>query len=282
MYNQFKYGREGDAYMVLVDKDIMSRMTGNEPLISNFNEDNLGAISYDLTLECILVGNDEFSSYELAPGGFLFIKAREHLAMPLDLIGRIEEKNSRMRMGLVVTGPTYQPGHKTAIFLRIHNISNNIITLRKGTSIAQIVFEKLNDIPDTPYHQNSQASYNNEFVYSEYGNYETEYKKDIKEMERIKENLEEKETQIYGNILTFVGILMGIFSIVTLNLEAFASADLSSRFILIMNLSITLAIELLMSIIIIFINKKVSAGKIATCIIVILSTIALIFGAMMF
>lgn len=268
--------------MVLVDKDIMSRMTENEPLISNFNEDNLGAISYDLTLECILVGNDEFSSYELAPGGFLFIKAREHLAMPLDLIGRIEEKNSRMRMGLVVTGPTYQPGHKTAIFLRIHNISNNIITLRKGTSIAQIVFEKLNDIPDTPYHQNSQASYNNEFVYSEYGNYETEYKKDIKEMERIKENLEEKETQIYGNILTFVGILMGIFSIVTLNLEAFASADLSSRFILIMNLSITLAIELLMSIIIIFINKKVSAGKIATCIIVILSTIALIFGAMMF
>ena len=282
MYNQFKYGREGDAYMVLVDKDIMSRMTENEPLISNFNEDNLGAISYDLTLECILVGNDEFSSYELAPGGFLFIKAREHLAMPLDLIGRIEEKNSRMRMGLVVTGPTYQPGHKTGIFLRIHNISNNIITLRKGTSIAQIVFEKLNDIPDTPYHQNSQASYNNEFVYSEYGNYETEYKKDIKEMERIKENLEEKETQIYGNILTFVGILMGIFSIVTLNLEAFASADLSSRFILIMNLSITLAIELLMSIIIIFINKKVSAGKIATCIIVILSTIALIFGAMMF
>lgn len=267
--------------MVLVDKEIRNRVAGNEPLISNFNEDNLGAISYDLTLEAILIGNEEFSSYELSPGSFLFIRTKEHLAMPNDLIGRIEEKNSRMRMGLVVSGPTYQPGHKTAVFLRIQNISNNIITIRKGTTIAQIVFETLSTVPDTPYDQNSQASYNNEFTYSEYGNYDAEYKADIKKFEQIKENLEEKETQIYGNILTFVGILMGIFSIVTLNLEAFASTDLTANFILVMNLSITLAIELLMSIIIIFINKKVSKGKIFTCIITILVTIGLIIGAMM-
>lgn len=266
--------------MVLVDREIRTRITANEPLISNFNEDNLGAISYDLTLESILVGDEEYSSYELSPGGFVYIKTKEHLNMPTDLIGRIEEKNSRMRMGLIVSGPTYQPGHKTAIFLRVQNISNNIITLRKGTSIAQIVFETLSSTPDTPYNQNSQASFNNEFHYNEYGNYESEYKADIKKMEHIKENLEEKETQIYGNVLTFVGILMGIFSIVTLNLEAFVSADISTNFIIVMNLSITLAIELLMSIILIFINRKITRGKIITCIITILVTIALIFGAM--
>lgn len=107
--------------MVLVDKEIKSRSTTNQPLISNFTEHNLGSISYDLTLDSILLEDKEYSSHELAPGGFLYIKTKEQLAMSNDLIGRIEEKNSRMRMGLVVSGPTYQPGHKTAIFLRVQN-----------------------------------------------------------------------------------------------------------------------------------------------------------------
>ena len=79
------------------------------------------------------------------------------------------------------------------------------------------------------------------------------------------ENLDEKETQIYGNVLTFMGILMGIFSIVTLNLEAFAKAKITINYIIVMNLSITLAIEFLMSIILIFINKKISKHKVIAC-----------------
>lgn len=79
------------------------------------------------------------------------------------------------------------------------------------------------------------------------------------------ENLDDKETQIYGNVLTFMGILMGIFSIVTLNLEAFAKAKITINYIIVMNLSITLAIEFLMSIILIFINKKISKHKVIAC-----------------
>lgn len=266
--------------MILVDKEIRNRINGAEPLISDFNDDNLGPISYDLTLDSILLGENEISSHELEPGGFVYVKAKETLAMPNDLIGRIEEKNSRMRMGLIVSGPTYQPGHKTALFLRVQNISSNSITLRKGTKIAQIVFEKLSEEPDTPYNQDTRASYNNEFQYSEFGHYESEYKADIKKIERIKENLEEKETQIYGNVLTFMGILMGIFSIVTLNLEAFAKANITTNYIIVMNLSITLAIELLMSIILIFINKNINKGKIIACISSIVVTIILIIFAM--
>lgn len=251
--------------MILVDKEIRNLINATEPLISEFTEDNLGAISYDLTLDSILLGENERSSYELAPGGFVYVKAKEKLAMPNDLIGRIEEKNSRMRMGLVVSGPTYQPGHKTAVFLRVQNISDNDITLRKGTKIAQIVFETLSVEPDTPYSQDTRASYNNEFVYSEYGSYRSEYEADIKKIERVKENLEEKETQIYGNVLTFMGILMGIFSIVTLNLEAFAATDITPKFIMVMNLTITFAIGLLMSIILIFVNKSISKNKIIGC-----------------
>lgn len=269
--------------MILIDKNIKDRcIKANKkkdftPLIENFSMDKLGAISYDLSIDSILTGDPgEKTSYSLPPGGFVYIRAKEKLSMPSDLIGRIEEKNSRMRMGLVVSGPTYQPGHKTAIFLRVQNISNNIIQLRKDTEIAQIVFETLDDRPEKLYGGNPGDSFQNEFDYRGYGAYKNEYNGDIQKLSKIKENIEDKETQIYANVLTFMGILMGIFSIITLNLEAFAQAQITTNFILSMNMTIAFSIELLMSIILIFVNKNVSKKKIITCVGVIIVTFLLL------
>lgn len=270
--------------MILVDKNIKDRCLKNNnqqnfmPLITDFSIDKLGAISYDLSIESILTGEnrEENSSFSLAPGAFVYIRTKEKLNMPNDLIGRIEEKNSRMRMGLIVSGPTYQPGHKTAIFLRVQNISNNTIQLRKDTEIAQIVFETLGDEPNKPYGADNDDSFQNEFDYRGYGAYENEYNKDIQKLSKIKESIEDKETQIYGNVLTFMGILMGIFSIITLNLEAFAQKQITTGFILAMNLTIAFSIELLMSIILLFINKNVSKKKVIMCLCILLSTFVLL------
>lgn len=270
--------------MILVDKNIKDRCLANNnqsnfvPLITDFSVDKLGAVSYDLSIESILVGEEqeEKTSFSLAPGAFVYIRSREKLNMPNDLIGRIEEKNSRMRMGLIVSGPTYQPGHKTSVFLRVQNISNNSIQLRKDTEIAQIVFETLDDEPNKPYGANNDDSFQNEFNYRGYGAYESEYNGDIQKLSKIKESLEDKETQIYGNVLTFMGILMGIFSIITLNLEAFAQTQITTRFILTMNLTIAFSIELLMSIILLFLNKNISKNKIIMCSCILLITFALL------
>lgn len=92
-------------------------------------------------------------------------------------MGRIAEKNSRMRQGLVVSGPHYQPGHVTYAFLRIQNISENTIVLHKGIKIAQIMFEQLSEIPDMPYDQQNSAAFQNEEQYRGLGNYRVEYEK---------------------------------------------------------------------------------------------------------
>lgn len=57
--------------------------------------------------------------YQLKPHETVFVKAKEGLKMPNNLVGRIIEKNSVMRLGLQVSGPLYQPTHQTAIFLRV-------------------------------------------------------------------------------------------------------------------------------------------------------------------
>lgn len=273
--------------MILIDKDIKDRCIKNRnqedftPLIQNFLPDKLGAVSYDLSIESILTGEQGGkASFNLNPGAFVYIRAKEKLNMPSDLIGRIEEKNSRMRMGLVVSGPTYQPGHKTAIFLRVQNISNNTIQLRKDTEIAQIVFEKLEGKPKKLYGGNPSDSFQNEFDYRGYGAYENEYNGDIQKLSKIKESIEDKETQIYANVLTFMGILMGIFSIITLNLEAFAQLQVTTNFILAMNLTIAFSIELLMSIILIFVNKNVTKKKIAMCVSILVVTFLLLMFVM--
>lgn len=116
--------------MILVDKDIKRYVEQQQLILSGYTEDNLNGISYDLTVDTVLdTTGIEHREYELKPGETVFIKTVEKLRIPNCILGRIAEKNSRMRQGLKVDGPHYQPGHVTYAFLRVQNISSQIIVL---------------------------------------------------------------------------------------------------------------------------------------------------------
>lgn len=57
------------------------------------------------------------------------IKCNEKIKIPNNMVGKVVDKNSRIRQGLLTTSPVYQPGHETYIYFRIQNVSENIITL---------------------------------------------------------------------------------------------------------------------------------------------------------
>lgn len=137
--------------MILVDKDIKELIARNQLIVAGYDENNLNGMSYDLTVDYTLDENGkQHDTYELKPGETVFIRTQEKLSIPEEILGRVAEKNSRMRQGLVVNGPHYQPGHQTYAFLRVSNISKNTITLSKGSKIAQILFEQLTGKPDMP------------------------------------------------------------------------------------------------------------------------------------
>lgn len=152
--------------MILVDKEI-KELVDSKNLITNFNIDNLGAISYDVVVEKFILDNKEVDSEEcvLSVSEFVYVKVKESLNMTNDLCCRIIEKNSLMRNGLKVDGPLYQPGHKTRIFLRVWNISKQEIKLKKNMKIAQLVFLKLSDVPINTYDVQQNAHYNNEEIF---------------------------------------------------------------------------------------------------------------------
>lgn len=159
--------------MILVDKDIKQQVRSGNLILKGYQENHVNSISYDLTIENIVLSEkEEKDCYDLKPGGIVFIKTQEQIAIPMTVLGRISEKNSRMRQGLKVDGPTYQPGHVTYAFLRVQNLSTDTIKLSAGMRIAQIIFEELTKQPDIPYCDQKEAFFQFEESFHEFSSYE--------------------------------------------------------------------------------------------------------------
>ena len=151
--------------MYIVDKQIKKMCESGLLIAENYNPENVGAVSYDLTVRNIYVENTKKISYDLEPGKTIFIGTEETLKIPENMIGIVKERNSIMRIGLLVSAPNYQPGICSKCFIRVTNISEKIIKIEKGKKIAQIMFDTLSDVPDIPYNKQSNASFNNEYEY---------------------------------------------------------------------------------------------------------------------
>lgn len=235
--------------MIFVDKNITDLVDKGQLISDGYDPENLGAISYDLRIDYIITGEGNKKSAELIPGENVFIKTIEQLNIPKNVIGRIEEKNSRMRMGLRVDGPVYQPGHKTYAFLRVQNISKDVITISQDDKIAQIIFEELKQKPQISYDERPGASFNNENDYKHLGNYASEYQKNIKSFADVKDQIESLKERIYINVLTLMGIMVGIFSLISIDYTAVSKLDISVWNILSINFSLALCIALIFGLI---------------------------------
>lgn len=272
--------------MILTDREISELVGSGKLIVEGYDPDNLGGVSYDLTVDTIVreEGSQE-SIYEceLNPGEVVFFKTKELLDIPENLLGRIGQKNSRMRMGLYVDGPHYQPGHKTYAFLRVWNNSSDIITIKTGDKLAQIFFEQLASVPFKTYGQRPSDAFADETRFVGLGKYKSEYQKYIKKAKEIKDDLDSKEAQIYANVLTLMGIVAAVFAIVTINFEVFKNAVLDIKFLLLMNLtlSVTLCVFFGLLHLIISRQKKEGFAKLYALILgVLLAAIVLVFFLM--
>ena len=263
--------------MILVDKDIRSR--SSEIFVSHFDDRNVQPISYDIHIDEIIGESDNYQTYDLKPHEATMVRCQECIHVPNDLIIRKENKNSLIRLGLTVTSPVYNPGHQTPIYIRVENVSSNIITVEKNMAIAQMMFEQLSSSPELTYDKKIDASFNNEDKYRHLGNYEQELQNRTSKIERIKDNLENKEASIYTNILTMMGIFVSIFSLVSVNFSAINTQNITKDFLFTINISLGMVITLFIGLILMFFNKTGEKWKFIVFIIIeiILGLLLLIF-----
>jgi len=96
----------------------------------------------DLT-ELVEITDDE--PFILHPGEFVLGSTLERVALPDDLVARLEGKSSLGRLGLLIhsTAGYVDPGWDGNLTLELSNVANLPITLYYGMKIGQISFQRL-------------------------------------------------------------------------------------------------------------------------------------------
>jgi len=156
--------------MILTRQIILEEIKAGRIRIEPFCEENLGPASYDVTLDNkIRVFKSHIAEvdildvaidtsilekitqkieiqdyYPLRPGELVLGITKEKITLPEDICGWIQGRSRFARIGLMihVSASFIQPRSSNKQVFEIYNASKNIIKLKSGIKIAQIIFER--------------------------------------------------------------------------------------------------------------------------------------------
>ena len=160
--------------MILSDKDIKNYLnSGTIKITPRPSEEQIGSASVDLTLsnefwkpkkmrgklDISKIGFNEVMEHfkaekvELKPRQMVLGKTVEKIELPSNISGRLEGRSSFARMGLAihVTSGFIQPGSRNHQILEIVNLSSNVIVVKAGIRLSQVIFEELKSETSKPY-----------------------------------------------------------------------------------------------------------------------------------
>ena len=110
-------------------------------------------VKEDLTDLTEMVRATDAQPFILHPGEFVLGSTLERVALPDDLVARLEGKSSLGRLGLMIhsTAGYVDPGWDGYLTLELSNVANLPITIYPGMKIGQISFFRLTTAADRPY-----------------------------------------------------------------------------------------------------------------------------------
>jgi dCTP deaminase len=162
--------------MILSDRDIRGEIKAGRIVIDPYLPDAVQPSSVDLHLgnrfrvfrnnrtavidprieqpeltELVEISGDE--PFVLHPGEFVLGATFERVALPDDLVARLEGRSSLGRLGLMIhsTAGYVDPGWEGTLTLELSNVANLPIKLYDGMKIGQISFQRLSSAAEVPY-----------------------------------------------------------------------------------------------------------------------------------
>ncbi len=162
--------------MILSDRTIREELAAGRITVDPFDESMVQPSSVDVRLDRYfrvflnhtmpvidvkkdleeltrLVDIDDDRAFILHPGEFVLGSTFERVAVPHDIVARIEGKSSLGRLGLLIhsTAGFIDAGFDGHITLELSNVANLPITLYPGMKIGQISFLRMTTPADVPY-----------------------------------------------------------------------------------------------------------------------------------
>jgi dCTP deaminase len=110
--------------------------------------------------ELVEIPADGSEAFMLHPGEFVLGSTLERVAVPDDLVGRVEGKSSLGRLGLLIhsTAGFIDAGFDGHITLELANVASLPITLYPGMKIGQVSFMQMTTPAERPYGSGATGS----------------------------------------------------------------------------------------------------------------------------
>ncbi len=162
--------------MVLSDRTIREELAAGRLVIEPFDDAYLQPSSVDVRVAAefrvfhnnrrpfidVRQANDDLTEvvvipprepFILPPGEFVRGSTVERVALPDDLVARLEGKSSLGRLGLLIhsTAGYIDPGFDGTITLELSNVARLPISIYPGMAIGQISFQQMTTPVDRPY-----------------------------------------------------------------------------------------------------------------------------------
>ncbi len=170
--------------MILSDRSIREALAAGRIVVDPLDEDCIQPSSIDLKLgrsfrvfrnhtlghidvkrdlseltTLVSIGADD-ECFILHPGEFVLGATLEWVAVPDDLVARLEGKSSLGRLGLLIhsTAGFVDAGFRGQLTLELSNVANLPITLYPGMRIGQVSFQQMTTPAERPYGSGSLGS----------------------------------------------------------------------------------------------------------------------------
>ena len=110
--------------------------------------------------ELVEMPEDGSEAFMLHPGEFVLGSTLERVAVPDDLVGRVEGKSSLGRLGLLIhsTAGFIDAGFDGHITLELANVASLPITLYPGMKIGQVSVMRMTTPAERPYGSGASGS----------------------------------------------------------------------------------------------------------------------------
>ena len=185
MYNKDILLNGGDR-MIITDKKIR-KLVKDGNLITPFKEELLQSESYDITIgnkivtfkkeiKCLDIANQKeiddiylesdltSEGYVISPKEYVLVSLGETIKLPDNISAHLRPKTRYTRLGLIVSDQHCNSSYEGHLRIGIFNATEYPIRIHSGISIAQLVFEELDEVASEEklYRNKKDAHYHKE------------------------------------------------------------------------------------------------------------------------
>lgn len=145
--NGMSYGLSTCSYDVRIDSDVI---LGPNPayMMQEFARSVLDNPEMEPSSDAI---REMCRRFAYLPPSFALANTVEDFHMPPDVAAFVVDKSSRARLGISAFNTLMDPGFKGNLTLELVNHSSELVEIKAGDPICQIVFQLLDQPSETPY-----------------------------------------------------------------------------------------------------------------------------------